>query len=88
MPHGVGVGPFWQFKDQAIIRALDVLPQPLGPLNKYAWWIFPDSKALDSGVVTCSWPITSAKIDGRYLRYSASDITPPNLCLKENFALR
>ena len=24
-------------KDLAIIRALDVLPQPLGPLNKYAW---------------------------------------------------
>jgi hypothetical protein len=24
-------------------------------------------------VVTCSWPITSAKIDGRYLRYKARD---------------
>ncbi|CAB4767849.1 unannotated protein [freshwater metagenome] len=35
-PHGVGVGPLSQFKDLAIIRALDVLPQPLGPLNKYA----------------------------------------------------
>ena len=37
IPHGLGVGPFSQFKDLAIIRALDVLPQPLGPLNKYAW---------------------------------------------------
>ncbi len=33
-PHGSGVGPASQFSDLARIRALDVLPQPRGPLNK------------------------------------------------------
>jgi hypothetical protein len=53
-PHGLGVGPFSQFRDLAIILALDVLPHPLGPLNKYAWCICPEVKALLNGVVTCS----------------------------------
>ena len=30
--------------------------------------------AFESGTVTCSCPMTSAKTDGRYLRYKASDI--------------
>ena len=34
--HGVGVGPFSQLSERAMIRALDVFPQPRGPLNKYA----------------------------------------------------
>ncbi len=33
-PHGSGVGPFTQFSERARIRALVVLPQPRGPLNR------------------------------------------------------
>ena len=36
VPQGVGVGPFSQFSERAIIRALEVFPQPRGPENKYA----------------------------------------------------
>ncbi len=35
-PQGSGVGPLTQFSDRARIRALDVLPHPRGPLNRYA----------------------------------------------------
>ena len=53
-PHGFGVGPFSQLSERAMIRALEVFPQPRGPLNKYAWCVRADSKALESGTVTCS----------------------------------
>ena len=33
-PHGSGVGPCTQFSDRARMRALEVLPQPRGPLNR------------------------------------------------------
>jgi hypothetical protein len=33
-PHGLVVGPFWQFKDFARILAVDVLPVPLGPVKR------------------------------------------------------
>ena len=33
-PHGVGVGPCAQFRQRARMRALVVLPQPRGPLNR------------------------------------------------------
>ena len=33
-PHGSGVGPCAQFSERARILALDVLPQPRGPLNR------------------------------------------------------
>ena len=33
-PQGFDVGPFSQLRDLAIIRAVLVLPQPRGPLNK------------------------------------------------------
>ena len=72
-PHGSGVGPLTQFRDLARMRALDVLPQPRGPLNRYAWLIRPLRSAWRSGSVTCSWPRTSAKVAGRYLRYRARD---------------
>ncbi len=38
LPHGVVVGCWLdrQFKERARILALEVLPVPLGPLNKYA----------------------------------------------------
>ena len=34
MPHGSGVGPCSQFSERARILALEVLPQPRGPLNR------------------------------------------------------
>jgi hypothetical protein len=48
-----------------MIRALVVLPQPRGPLNRYAWWVRSWLSACCSGPVTWSWPITSAKVAGR-----------------------
>src|SRR5690242_21858031 len=71
-PQGSGVGPLTQFSERARIRALDVLPQPRGPLNRYAWLIRPVRSACWSGPVTCSCPFISANDAGRYLRYSAS----------------
>src|SRR3954451_25158396 len=76
-PHGVGVGPCSQFSDRARIRALEVLPQPRGPENRYAWLIRPAVNAWISGAVTCSCPITSEKSAERYFRYSANATGPP-----------
>ena len=42
----------------------------------------PDSRALERGMVICSWPITSAKIEGRYFLYNASDIVAPLLYVR------
>src|SRR3954447_12146121 len=70
-PQGSGVGPFSQLSERARMRALEVLPQPRGPLNRYAWLIRPLRSACRSGSVTCSCPLTSAKVPGLYLRYSA-----------------
>src|SRR4051812_44860106 len=78
-PQGVGVGPFSQLRERARMRALDVLPQPRGPLNRYAWWIRSVRSACCSGSVTWSWPTTSANDPGRYFRYNASDTRPPSL---------
>src|SRR6266496_5304235 len=77
-PHGSGVGPCSQLSERARIRALDVLPQPLGPLKRYAWWTRPLRRAWRSGSVTCSWPLTSAKVAGRYFRYSARPVAVPD----------
>src|ERR1035438_10835399 len=71
-PQGSGVGPLTQFSERARIRALDVLPHPRGPLNRYAWLIRPVRSAWASGPVTWSCPFTSANVAGRCLRYSAS----------------
>ena len=71
-PHGSGVGPSSQLSERARMRALDVLPQPRGPENRYAWLMRPASIATLSGWVTCSCPTTSANFAGRYLRYRAS----------------
>ncbi len=35
-PHGVTVGPFTQFSDAARIFAIEVLPVPREPTNRYA----------------------------------------------------
>jgi len=70
-----------------MIRALEVFPQPRGPLNKYAWCVRPDSKAFESGTVTCSCPMTSANTEGRYLRYKANDIVLLLYCSSRLFFL-
>src|SRR5918996_275658 len=71
-PHGSGVGPCTQLSERARMRAEDVLPQPRGPENRYAWLMRPEASAVLNGSVTCSCPTTSANFAGRYLRYRAS----------------
>lgn len=70
-PHGSGVGPCSQLRQRARIRALVVFPQPRGPENRYACEMRPVRSACTRGAVTCSWPMTSAKVSGRYRRYRA-----------------
>ena len=36
VPQGFGVGPFSQLSERAMMRALEVLPQPRGPEKRYA----------------------------------------------------
>src|ERR1700750_2526057 len=72
-PHGSGVGPCSQLSERARMRALEVLPQPRGPEKREAWCSRPLRRACDNGSVTCSCPMTSANVRGRYFRYSASD---------------
>ena len=67
-PHGVTVGPSTQFSDAARIFAIDVLPVPREPTNRYAWWTRSCSIALRSVRTTCSWPTTSANVRGRWRR--------------------
>ena len=59
-----------QFRHAARIFAIDVLPVPREPTNRYAWWTLPRSTALRSVLTTGSWPTTSANVRGRCLRYS------------------
>jgi len=65
--HG-GVDDARDLRERARIRALEVLPQPRGPENRYAWLIRPLASACISGSVTCSWPTTSEKVAGRYFQ--------------------
>src|SRR3954465_7022453 len=69
-PHGSVVGPFSQFRQAARILAIDVLPVPREPTKRFAWWTLPCSTALRRVRTTCSWPTTSAKVRGRWRRYS------------------
>src|SRR4051812_31263441 len=66
--HGETVGPRSQFSDAARIFAIDVLPVPRDPTNRYAWWTLPCSIALESVRTTCSCPTTSANVRGRWRR--------------------
>ena len=67
-PHGSGAGPFTQFSALANIRAVVVLPHPLGPANTNACATRPLAIALRSVRVTGCWPTTSSKRCGRHLR--------------------
>ena len=65
---GVGVGPFSQLRALARIRAAEVLPTPRAPVNRYAWPTRLVAIAFDSAWATCSWPINSSNVCGRYRR--------------------
>src|SRR3954468_24763203 len=73
-PHGLVVGPCSQFSEAARILAIEVLPVPREPTNRYAWWTLSCSIALDSVRTTCSCPTTSAKERGRWRRYSEAEV--------------
>src|SRR6185295_6627434 len=73
--HGVIVGPPcpygpMQFSALAISRAVEVLPTPRTPVSRKAWAMRPRAIALASVWTIASWPISSAKVCGRYLRAS------------------
>src|SRR5919204_6910103 len=69
-PQGSTVGPCTQFRHAARIFAIEVLPVPREPTNRYAWWTLPCSTALRSVRTTWSCPTTSANVRGRWRRYS------------------
>src|SRR6516165_1148462 len=71
-PHGSSVGPRSQFRQAARIFAIEVLPVPREPTNRYAWCTFPRRTALRRVRTTGSWPSTSANVRGRWRRYSES----------------
>ncbi|MEZ5291871.1 MAG: hypothetical protein R2745_12360 [Vicinamibacterales bacterium] len=68
VPHGVGVGPWAQFRARARMRAVVVLPQPRGPAKTKAWAIRRPVRALRRVRVTAGWPRTSSNVWGRHLR--------------------
>src|SRR5688500_10144137 len=80
-PHGVAVGPFTQLSDAARIFAIDVLPVPREPTNRYAWWTLPCSIALRRVRTTWSCPTTSANERGRWRRYSEGAADTEHLSL-------
>ena len=74
-PQGSIVGPPApsgpvQFSPLAMMRAVVVLPVPRMPVRMKACAIRPASKAFLSVRTIASWPIRSAKVEGRYLRAS------------------
>src|SRR5690349_17702486 len=72
-PHGSTVGPPepsgpTQLRARARIRAVVVLPTPRTPVRIKAWAIRPVAIAFDRVRTITSCPISSAKVEGRYLR--------------------
>src|SRR3954469_8882601 len=65
-------GPSLTFIAQASSLAIDVLPVPREPTNRYAWCTLSSSIALRSVRTMCSWPTTWSKLRGRWRRYSES----------------
>jgi len=61
-----------QLMARAKMRAVEVFPVPRVPQNRYAWAILPDATWFFRVDVICSWPTTSKKRAGLYLRYKAS----------------
>src|SRR5438445_8045822 len=77
-PHGSIVGPRSQLRHAARILAIEVLPVPREPTNRYAWCTRSRATALRSVRTTACWPTTSSKLRGRCLRYSEG------CCLEES----
>src|ERR1700757_1142145 len=72
-PHGSEVGPPepsgpTQLRARARIRAVVVLPTPRTPVRMKAWATRPVAIAFDKVRTIASCPISSAKVEGRYLR--------------------
>ena len=72
-PQGETVGPPvpsgpMQLRARAMIRAVVVLPTPRTPVRMKAWAMRPVAIAFDRVRTIASWPISSAKVCGRYLR--------------------
>ncbi len=68
-PHASPSAVGWrQLMVFAKIRALDVLPTPRGPQNRYAWASRPESIAFFSVWVKAGCPTTVLNVSGRYLR--------------------
>ncbi|OPZ47610.1 MAG: hypothetical protein BWY92_01742 [Firmicutes bacterium ADurb.BinA052] len=59
--HGSGVGPRAQLSALASTRAVDVLPVPRGPANRYAWVTRPAAMAFFRVLTTCACPTMSSK---------------------------
>ena len=53
-----------------MMRAVVVLPTPRTPVRMKAWAMRPVAMALVRVRTIASWPISSAKVCGRYLRAS------------------
>ena len=53
---------------QASNFAIEVLPVPREPTNRYAWWTLSSSIAFRSVLTMCSWPTTASKVRGRWRR--------------------
>src|SRR4029079_17166515 len=74
---------FGQFSDLARILAVDVLPTPRAPVNRYAWATRFEAMALRSAWAIISCPTTSPNDCGRKRRartvYSMGNIQNPNV---------
>ena len=68
VPQGSTVGPRSQFRHAARIFAIEVLPVPREPTNRYAWCTLERCTALRSVRTTASWPTISANVRGRCRR--------------------
>src|SRR5881394_3251688 len=68
--HGSAVGPLdlSQLRHLARIRAVEVLPVPRVPQNRYAWAMRPEAIAFFSVRATWSCPMTSSNVVERYFR--------------------
>src|SRR3954469_25191159 len=82
---GVGLGNFSQFSALARIRAIDVLPVPRVPVNRYAWAIRSVSIAFLSVCAIWFWPTTSSNVRERYfLARTVYDIVNRSLAAPPN----
>src|SRR5580700_11336211 len=92
-PHGATVGPPLpsaptQFKARARMRAVVVLPTPRTPVRMKACAIRPVAIAFDRVRTIASCPISSAKVEGRYLRARTRYAAAESLILENHVETR